>query len=100
MVPLALIERAWGAVPRLTPSAVAGTLYLAVVITALGYLAWNYALERVAASARRHFPQSPAAGGRAAGGGWLGEPLTPYTVVGGGLILVGLSLTVKGQGKR
>jgi drug/metabolite transporter (DMT)-like permease len=27
---------------------------------------------------------------------WLGEPLTAFTVVGGALILTGLTLTVKG----
>ena len=100
MLPLALIERASGALPRVTPTAIAGTLYLAVVITALGYLAWNYALERVSASRAAIFPQSPAAGRRAAQGRGARRVLDPYTVAGGGLILAGLTLTVKGQGKR
>jgi drug/metabolite transporter (DMT)-like permease len=98
MLPLALIERAWGAVPRLTPAAVAGTLYLAVVITALGYLAWNYALERVSASRAAIFLNLQPLVGALLGVGLLGEPLTPYTVVGGALILAGLTLTVKGRG--
>ena len=71
-----------------------------MVITALGYLAWNYALERVSASRAAIFLNLQPLVGSLLGVGLLGEPLTPYTVVGGGLILAGLSLTVKGQGKR
>lgn len=100
MLPLALIERASGALPRVTPTAIAGTLYLAVVITALGYLAWNYALERVSASRAAIFLNLQPLVGALLGVAVLGESLTPYTVAGGGLILAGLTLTVKGQGKR
>ena len=100
MLPLAVLERAAGGAPRLTPIAIAGTLYLAVVITALGYLAWNYALERVAASRAAIFLNLQPLGGALLGVGVLGEPLTPYIVAGGALILTGLTLTVKGQGKR
>jgi drug/metabolite transporter (DMT)-like permease len=100
MLPLAVLERAAGSAPRLTPIAIAGTLYLAVVITALGYLAWNYALERVPASRAAIFLNLQPLGGALLGVGVLGEPLTPYIVAGGALILSGLTLTVKGQGKR
>ena len=34
----------------LTPSAIVGTLYLALVISAGAYLVWNWALARVEAS--------------------------------------------------
>lgn len=100
MLPLALLERATGAVPRLTPLAIAGILYLAVVITALGYLAWNYALERVPASQAAIFLNLQPFVGALLGVGVLGEPLTLYIVAGGALILIGLTLTIKGQGKR
>lgn len=100
MLPLALIERASGAVPRLTPMAIAGILYLAVVITALGYLAWNYALERVPASRAAIFLNLQPLVGALLGVGVLDEPLTPYIVAGGALILAGLTLTVKEEGKR
>ena len=100
MLPLALVEWASGAAPRLTPAAIGATLYLAVVITALGYLAWNYALERVPASRAAIFLNLQPLVGALLGVGVLGEPLTAYTVAGGGLILAGLSLTVKGHGKR
>lgn len=100
MLPLAVLERVSGAVPRLTPAAVAGMLYLAVVITALGYLAWNYALERVPASRAAIFLNLQPLVGALLGIWVLGEPLTSYTLSGGVLILVGLTLTVKGQEKR
>lgn len=100
MLPLAALEHVSGAVPRLTPASVTGMLYLAVVITALGYLAWNYALERVPASRAAIFLNLQPLVGALLGVGVLGEPLTPYTLAGGVLVLVGLTLTVKGQGKR
>jgi drug/metabolite transporter (DMT)-like permease len=53
MVPFALVEWSGGARPVLSPGAVAGGLYLAVVITAFGYLLWNWALPRVGAPGAR-----------------------------------------------
>src|SRR5882724_12772767 len=50
MTPLAALEWAGGARPVVTASAVAGTLYLALVITAGAYLVWNWALARVEAA--------------------------------------------------
>jgi drug/metabolite transporter (DMT)-like permease len=100
MLPLALVEQGSGAVTRLTPAAVGATLYLALVITALGYLAWNYALARVPASRAAIFLNLQPLVGALLGVGLLGDPLTPYTVAGGGLILAGLSLTANGQRKR
>ncbi|PYN16919.1 MAG: hypothetical protein DME05_06930, partial [Candidatus Rokuibacteriota bacterium] len=49
LLPLALAEWATGARPVWTATAIAGTLYLSVVITALGYLVWNWALRLVPA---------------------------------------------------
>jgi drug/metabolite transporter (DMT)-like permease len=95
MVPLAAAEWAAGRLPQWTPGAVAGTLYLGVVITALGYTAWNWALERVEAPRAAIFINLQPLGGALLGVLWLGEALTPYTVAGGALILAGLQLTVK-----
>ena len=50
MLPLALGEWLAGQRPVWTGAAVAGTLYLALVVTALGYLVWNWALRRVEAA--------------------------------------------------
>jgi drug/metabolite transporter (DMT)-like permease len=93
MLPLAVLDA--GPAPRWTASAVVGTLYLAVVMTALGYVAWNWCLERVEASRAAIFLNIQPLGGALLGVWWLGERLTPFTVAGGLLILLGLHLTVK-----
>ncbi len=95
MTPLAAAEWAAGQTPSWTPTAVAGTLYLAVVITAIGYALWNWALERVEAPRAALFITVQPLVGALLGAGWLGEPLTAFTVAGGGLILMGLHLAVK-----
>ncbi len=97
MTPLAAAEWAAGQTPSWTPTAVAGTLYLAVVITAIGYALWNYALERVEAPRAAIFITVQPLVGALLGVGWLGEPLTAFTLAGGGLILAGLHLAVKGR---
>ena len=99
MVPLAAAEWAAGHRPRLTPVAVAGTLYLAVVMTALGYAAWNYALERVEAPRAAIFLNIQPLLGALLGVWWLGEPLTAFMVAGGALILLGVHLAVR-AGRR
>jgi drug/metabolite transporter (DMT)-like permease len=99
MAPLAALEWGAGPAPRWTPRAVAGTLYLGVVITALGYAAWNWCLERVGASRIATFVNLQPLVGALLGVWWLGEPLTAFTVAGGLAILAGLHLTVNG-GRR
>lgn len=96
MLPLAGIEWAAGHRPAWTPVALAGTVYLAVVITALGYLAWNYALERVPAPRAAIFLNLQPLVGALLGVGWLGEPLTAFIVAGGLLIVCGVTLAMKG----
>ena len=98
MLPLAALELMAGAPIRLTTQSVAGALYLAVIITALGYLVWNYCLERVSAPRAAIFLNIQPLVGALLGVYYLGEVLTIFTVVGGALILAGLSLTLKGQG--
>jgi drug/metabolite transporter (DMT)-like permease len=93
MLPLAVLDA--GPAPRWTTSALVGTLYLAVVMTALGYVVWNWCLERVEAARAAIFLNIQPLGGALLGVWWLGERLTPFTVAGGLLILLGLHLTVK-----
>ena len=95
LLPLAAIEWSAGQRPVWTASAVTATLYLGVVITALGYAAWNWCLERVGASRVAIFVNLQPLVGALLGVWWLHEPLTAFTVVGGLLILAGLHLTVK-----
>jgi drug/metabolite transporter (DMT)-like permease len=94
MVPMAVVE--WLAGPRPAPSvgAVAGLLYLAVVITALGYLVWNWGLARVSAPRASIFLTVQPIGGAVLGVVLLGEPLTTFTLAGAALIVLGLWLTV------
>jgi drug/metabolite transporter (DMT)-like permease len=96
MIPLAAAEWLGGARPRLGPAAVAGGLYLAVVITALGYLLWNWALARVSAPRVAIFVTIQPIGGAVLGVVLLREPLTVFTVAGAVLIAIGLWVTVAG----
>lgn len=100
MVPLALAEWIGGLRPLWTKAAVAGTAYLALVITALGYLAWNYALERVKAPRAAIFLNLQPLVGALLGMLLLGERVSIFTVVGGLLIVAGLCLTVKTSAAR
>jgi drug/metabolite transporter (DMT)-like permease len=97
MLPVALLE--WATSPPVvwTPRAIAGTLYLGVVMTALGYAVWNWCLERVEAPRVAIFLNIQPLGGALLGVWWLGEQLTAFTVSGGLLILAGLHLTVKAR---
>jgi drug/metabolite transporter (DMT)-like permease len=97
MVPLAGAEWLGGARPVLSPGAVAGALYLAVVITAFGYLLWNWVLARVSAPQVAIFVTVQPIGGAVLGVTLLHEPLTVFTLVGAALIVLGLCLTVTGQ---
>jgi len=97
MLPVAALEWATGPAPVWTPRALAGTLYLGVVMTALGYAVWNWCLERVEAPRVAIFLNIQPLGGALLGVWWLGEQLTAFTVAGGLLILAGLHLTVKAR---
>ena len=97
MAPLTLAEWLGGARPVLSPGAIAGGLYLAVVITAFGYLVWNWALPRVGAPRAAISVTLQPIGGALLGVTLLREPLTAFTVAGGVLVVVGLWLTVTGR---
>jgi drug/metabolite transporter (DMT)-like permease len=90
--PVAAAEWASGSRPLWTASAVAGTLYLAVVITALGYVAWNWALARVPAPRAALFLNVQPIAGALLGAALLGEPVTIFTVAGGAAIVAGLGV--------
>jgi drug/metabolite transporter (DMT)-like permease len=96
IAPLALYEWHVGPPPAWTAGAIAGTVYLGVVITALGYGVWNWCLERVGAARVAAFVNVQPLAGALLGVWWLQEPLTPFLVAGGVLIVAGLHLTVNG----
>jgi drug/metabolite transporter (DMT)-like permease len=90
--PVVGAEWASGSRPVWTGPAVAGTLYLAVVITALGYVAWNWALARVSAPRAALFLNVQPIVGALLGAALLGEPLSGFTIVGGAAIVAGLAV--------
>jgi drug/metabolite transporter (DMT)-like permease len=99
MVPVVVLEGAAGARPAWTPVAVGTTLYLAVVVTALAYLAWNAALARVPAPRAAIFINVQPVVGVALGVWLLAERVTAYTVVGAALVIAGLAITTAGPGR-
>jgi drug/metabolite transporter (DMT)-like permease len=95
--PLALGEWLAGHRSVWSAVAVAAGLYLAVVITGLGYFVWNWALERVTAARAAIFLNLQPLVGALLGVAWLGEPATVFTATGGALILAGLWLALTGR---
>ncbi len=92
LVPAAAWELAKGASVHFTPLAVTGVAYISIFPSALAFLAWNYGVGRIGAGRAAVFnnllPLFTAA--------WavllLGEPLSWAQVIGGVLILGGVSL--------
>jgi drug/metabolite transporter (DMT)-like permease len=73
---------------------VAAVLYLGIVITGLGYLVWNWALERVSTARAAIYLNVQPLVGALLGVAWLGEPMSVFTVAGGVLVVLGLWLAV------
>jgi len=99
LMPFAGLEWASGERPAWTATAVLGTVYLAVVITALGYVVWNWALARVPAPRAAIFLNVQPIVGALLGTVLLGEPVTFFTVLGGVLVVTGLAVAF-GPGGR
>ena len=100
MAPFTAAEWAAGERPEWTPAAIIGTLYLGLVITALGYLIWNWGLERVEAPRLAIFVNIQPLAGALLGVVALREALTIYTVAGGVLILIGVHTAVLAKRAR
>jgi len=99
LLPIAAFEWVSGARPAWTGTAVWGTLYLALVITALGYVVWNWALARVPAPRAAIFLNVQPIVGALLGAVVLGEPITVFTLAGGVLVIAGLVVAF-GPGAR
>lgn len=99
MIPVGAIEWASGARPSWALAGTVWTLYLAIVVTALAYVAWNAALARVSAPRAAIFINVQPVVGVALGIGLLGETATIYTVAGAVLVLTGLAITTTDRSK-
>ena len=99
LLPVAGLEWASGARPTWTAGSVAGAVYLAIVITALGYVVWNWALARVPAPRAAIFLNVQPIVGVLLAMLLLGEPVTIFTI-GGGLLVVGGLAVAFGPGAR
>ena len=95
LAPLAAAEWLDGRRPSWTPAAALATLFLGVVITGLGALVWNWALERVTVARAGIFLNVQPVVGAVLGVSVLGERVTAFTVLGGLLVVAGLVLTVR-----
>jgi len=69
------------------------------VITALGYVVWNWALARVPAPRTAIFLNAQPIVGALLGAVLLSEPITLFTVLGGALVVTGLAVAF-GPGAR
>lgn len=99
LLPVALWEIARHP-PILTPSALAGTVFLALICTALCYGVWYRLMERFPVSQLAVFILiQPLCGPL---WGWLlrGEGLRPQSALGGALVIVGIALTIFVRGNR
>ena len=92
--PLAAAEWLFGRQVAWTPTGLACILYLGVVITGLGYLVWNWAIERVSAARAAIFLNVQPLVGTLLGVAWLGERFTIFTGLGGALTIAGLWLAL------
>jgi drug/metabolite transporter (DMT)-like permease len=94
MAPLAALELPSQPFIAWSPSVLLGVGYLSIVITAFGYLVWNWALARIPAPRAAIFLTVQPIVGALLGVVLLSEAFTLFTATGGTLIVAGLLLTV------
>lgn len=95
MAPVAALEMAAFRTVAWSPGLLLGVIYLALVITAFGYLIWNWALARIPAPRAAIFLSLQPVLGAGLGIVLLGEAFTAFTAVGAALIVAGLVVTVR-----
>jgi drug/metabolite transporter (DMT)-like permease len=93
--PLAAFELSAHPLSHWSVWALVGVAYLSIVITALGYLVWNWALARIPAPRAAIFLSVQPVMGALLGVVLLGETVSVFTAAGGALIVTGLLLTVR-----
>ena len=99
MFPFAVRELVKGQRPIWSWSMLSGTLYLALIVTALGFLMWNWALKRVEASRAGIFLNIQPVAGALLATLLLKERLSVFVISGGLLSVMGLLIAFR-PGKR
>lgn len=100
LIPLALLERPWIALPHTSIAAWGGLAYLVVANTLLAYLWWNQGIQRVGAGRTAIFSNLVPPFGVLIAWLALGERLTPLQLMGGGLCLIGVWVCQRLPGGR
>lgn len=94
VAPLAAAEWLAGSRPSMTTAGAVATLYLGLAISGVGYLVWNWAVQRVRAPRAAVSLTVQPIVGALLGTVLLGDPLTAFTMAGGLLIVLGLGCAV------
>jgi drug/metabolite transporter (DMT)-like permease len=92
LVPFFILQRGWREVPRLSAVGWSSLLFLAVACSALGYLFWYGALERVEVSRVAALLYAEPLVTFAAAALLLGERVSAVVIIGGILVLVSVVL--------
>lgn len=90
LVPVAFLERPWGAIARASWGAWAAVLYVTVAATLLASFWWSLAIQRVGAGRTAVFGNLTPMFGVLLSWGVLGERLTPPQLLGGLLTVAGV----------
>lgn len=84
---------AWNRALALTSREILGVLFLAGVVTAMGYLGWNWLLRWMPAGKLAFFLYLQPPAGALFSIWLLGEPLNPTFILGGSIILIAMLLS-------
>jgi drug/metabolite transporter (DMT)-like permease len=98
--PAMLLESRTNPIVALTPTVIAGILYIGLVSTALAYYLWNKGLERIDAGRASLFIFVQPVVGSLLGFLVLGEALSARFFAGGALVLAGVVLSMLAPGRR
>jgi len=92
LAPFFVVQRGWGELPRLTASGWGALLFLAIGCSALGYLFWYGALERIEVSRVAILLYLEPLVTFAAAAALLGERVSGIVIAGGLLVLISVLL--------
>lgn len=100
LIPLAAVTAPFFPAPRLVSPVAWAVILFHALTGALAHVWWYRAVARVGATRAAIFQNVTPVVGVALAAALLGEAPGPWTIVGGGLVLAGVALTTRGQGRR